>query len=150
MRIQQTRGDVPPMTWEATAAIAASWLLLALLGLPFARGVSALTVHQIWVWPHGTLVESVLGLIGGDVARGLTRAEAEAVPAAWVVLVFVVVLELLLAVVGVLAVRWSIRTFSPYAIVGLATRSEVSQTLGVRTLHARRRQIRPDLHERHR
>ena len=65
MRVQRSRTDVLPLTWEIPTALVGCWCLLAMLALPAGQGLACALTGQGFVWPHGGLVESVLGLAGG-------------------------------------------------------------------------------------
>jgi hypothetical protein len=142
MRVQQSRTDVLPLTWEIPAAIACTWLFLALLALPAGQGIAAWLHGDGFAWPHGHVVETVEGLLRGDPA-----SSAGAVPGV-LVYAMIAVAELLLAVVaGWVMVLWW-RTAGPGTQYGLATRHQITGVLGLSNLRRRRRVIRPDLHPR--
>jgi len=134
MRVQQSRTEVLPLTWEIPATIAASWLFLALSALPVAHAASSWIRGEGFAWPDHRVVETTL-----DVLRG--RPDGNAV----VVYALVAFLEVGVAVLGVLALALWWRAYGPGAQHGLATRHQVAMVLGPRNLRRRSPVIRPDL-----
>lgn len=150
MRVQRSRTDAVPLTWEVPAALAGGWLILALVALPTVQGAACLASGAGFPWPQGALVESVLGLLAGTPGEGLTDRQATAIPSTYLVYGAVTLIELILAAVAGcgLALWW--RSAGPGAQVGLAARHQVRHVLGPSNLHRRRTTIRPDLPGRNR
>jgi type IV secretion system protein VirD4 len=134
MRVQQSRTDVIPLTWEIPASIAASWVFLALLALPAGQSAAAWVAGEGFAWPSSRLVEA-----GLDIARGHPNANP--------VLTYstVAILEIAVAAAAILAFWWWWRAHGPGAQYGLATRQDVAAALGPSNLHRRLAIIRPDL-----
>lgn len=144
MRVQQSRTDVLPFTWEIPAAIACTWLFLALLALPVGQGAAMWLHGDGFAWPQGELVESILALLRGDPSA--TKSAAGDGPSAVLVYALIALAEVLVAVIAgfALVVWW--RSTGPGTQHGLATRHQVAGVLGLGQLRRRRRVIRPDLH----
>lgn len=148
MRVQRSRTDVLPSTWEIPVAVTASWMLIAILALPVGQGMAFVAVGQPFAWPRGRLVDSLIGLLSGVPGEGLSSLRAEAVPPTVIVYVAVAFLEVLLGAVAVwgLACWW--RRIGPGAQFGMAGKHDVQRVLGAGSLRRRRTTIRPDLHTR--
>jgi hypothetical protein len=134
MRVQQSRTDVLPLTWEIPASIAASWLFLALLALPAGQAAAAWVVGDGPAWPSHRLVEATL-----DVARGHPDTNP------LVTYSILAVLEMAVALAAILALWWWWRMHGPGAQYGLATSHDVAAALGPNNLDRRLPIIRPDL-----
>ncbi|WP_297776617.1 hypothetical protein [Mycobacterium sp.] len=134
MRVQQSRTDVLPLTWEIPTTIAASWMFLALLALPAGQAAAAWMGGDGFAWPSHRLVEATL-----DVARGHPDAHP------LMTYSIIAVAEIALALGAVLVCWWWWRAHGPGAQYGLASRHEVAATLGPANLHRRLPIIRPDL-----
>lgn len=145
MRVQRSRTDALPLTWEIPVAAAASWVLVAILALPLGQGLAFVAVGEPFAWPRGRLVESLIGLFAGVPGEGLSAARGDALPPTAVVYLVVLLLELVLGVVTVwgLAVWWG--TIGPGAQFGIARKGDVDRVLGAGNLRRRRLTIRPDL-----
>lgn len=145
MRVQRSRTDALPLTWEIPAAAAASWVLVAILALPLGQGLAFVAVGEPFAWPRGRLVESLIGLFGGVPGEGLSAARADALPPTAVVYLGVVLLELFVGAVAVwgMALWW--RAVGPGAQFGIAGRRDAERVLGANNLRRRRSIIRPDL-----
>jgi type IV secretion system protein VirD4 len=134
MRVQQSRTDVLPLTWEIPATIAASWLFLAVLALPAGQTAAAWIAGDGFIWPSRRLVEATL-----DVARGHPHTNP------FLTYSIIAVLEIAVALAAILAFWWWWRAHGPGAEYGLATRHEIAAALGPSNLHRRLPIIRPDL-----
>lgn len=146
MRVQQSRTDVLPLTWEIPTAIVAGWALLAALALPAAQGAATWLTGDSFAWPNGHLLESLWGLLHGETGRGLTAIESAALPPAAWIYTAVMVAELLISAVAIWALTaWS-RILGPRAQHGMARRHQLRAVLGVGHLRRRRTIIRPDLY----
>lgn len=144
MRVQTHRTDPQPIGWEIPAAGAAAWLLTAALVLPAAQGAACWLFSGGFVWPHGSLVESITGLLRGRPGDGLSATQLTHLATTPSVYLLVVVGEVTLLVVVLAAVSWWWRTVGPGAQHGMASRTQVQAVLGRSQLHKRRRIIRPD------
>jgi hypothetical protein len=145
MRVQHSRTDSLPLTWEVPTAITAAWLLLAVLGLPAGQGLAWVLSGSGFTWPHGTLVTSVGGLTTGHPGRGLPRPVVAELPPDLLIYSSIAMVEVVLAVAVVwgMLVWW--RSVGPGAQPGIAGRREVERVLGPGSLRRRRSTIRPDL-----
>ena len=136
MRVQQSRHDALPLTWEIPTAICACWLFLGALTVPVALAATSWVAGRGWAWPERPFVEVLSDAVNGELGGGLPTALGYGLITAG---------ELLVAAVSVLAVvAWS-HTWGPHAHHGLARRHEVAAVLGVRNLRRRGATIRPDL-----
>ena len=134
MRVQQSRTQVLPLTWEIPATIAASWLFLSLLGLPVGEAAAAWLTGRGFAWPESGLMEATVAVLRGDPAGE---------PA--LVYALIALLEVGVALIGLLASGLWWRSYGPGAQHGLATRSDVAVALGSTNLRRRKSVIRPDL-----
>jgi len=145
MRVQSRRTDAFPTTWEIPVGIGLIWLLAAFLAVPVGQGLAFAVRGDGFIWPGPALGESIVGLLAGDVGRGLSPDLRSAAPPAVVVYPAAVVVELALATAAVFGIAWWWRSVGPLAQFGMASRHEVGATLGRRQLMRRRKTIRPDL-----
>ena len=148
--MQRSRTDVLPLTWEIPAALGAGWCLLAVLALPAGQGLACALSGHGFVWPHGGLVESVLGLASGRTGQGLTRSQVADIPSRSAVHAAIALVELTLGMLVFYGFTLWWRTVGPGAQFGLATAPDVRRVLGPGHLRRRRSTIRPDLHVPHR
>jgi len=142
------RSDVQPVTWEIPVALAACWLIVAGLMLPAGRGAAAWLFGGGFVWPRGSapLMDSLAGVLTGDLGRGLPPAEDGALASAAATYAVIGVGELLLVIGTVWAVTVWWRHFGPGVQHGMADRAEAAAVLGLANLRKRRHVIRPDLY----
>lgn len=145
MRVQSRRTDVFPTTWEIPVGIGLVWLFAAVLAFPAGQGVAFLVRGNGFVWPGPKLGESLLGLLGGDPARGLSTALRAAVPPTGMIYSAVAIIEVALATAAIVGFTWWCRTVGPLAQIGMAAKHEVAAVLGRDQLMRRRMTIRPDL-----
>ena len=150
MRVQRSRTDVLPSTWEIPVAATASWMLMAILAVPVGQGLAFVAVGRPFAWPRGRLVDSLVGLLSGVPGEGLSTIRADAVPPTVIVYLAVAFLEVFLGAVALwgLACWW--RRIGPGAQFGMAGKHDVSRVLGAWSLRRRRTTIRPDLYARKR
>ena len=136
MRVQQSRTQVLPLTWEIPTTIAASWLFLSLLVLPVGEAAAAWLTGRGFAWPESGLMEATVAVLQGK-------------PAGKPVLVYALValLEAGVALSGLLPLSLWWRSYGPGAQHGLATRSDVAVALGSTNLRRRKSVIRPDLYD---
>lgn len=80
MRVQQSRTDVVPTTWEVPVAIASCWVLLALLALPAGQGAACWVTGHGFAWPDEHIPESILGLLTGQTSVGPRQPPVSSVP----------------------------------------------------------------------
>ena len=144
MRVQQSRTDVLPTTWEVPAAIASCWVLLALLALPVGQGAAFWVTGHGFAWPDGQVHESILGLLTGHTSVGLPQQPRPSIPVS-VVYMSITMIELLLCVCMAWVFAWWWRALGPGAQHGLANTSQVAVVLGRGNLRKRWPVIRPDL-----
>jgi type IV secretion system protein VirD4 len=71
MRRPGWRTDVAPIGWELPAAGGLCWLAAATVLLPVGQGVASWLFGGGYVWPHGSLLASVGGLLTGHPGRGV-------------------------------------------------------------------------------
>lgn len=121
------------------------WLLGAVLALPAGQSLAFAVRGDGFVWPGPALGECILGLLSGDVGRGLSLDLRSAPPPAVVVYAAAGGVELALATAAVLGLSWWWRTVGPLAQFGMADKREVAAVLGRGQLMQRRKTIRPDL-----
>lgn len=145
MRVQSRRTDAFPTTWEIPVGIGLIWVLAAFLALPAGQGIAFALRGDGFVWPGPELGQSVLGLLAGDVGRGLSPELRATAPTAVLVYVAAALVEAALATAAVLGLSWWGRTVGPLAQFGMAGRHEVAGVLGRGQLMRRRKTIRPDL-----
>ena len=144
MRVQQSRHDVLPLTWEIPAAISACWLVLAALEVPAALAAASWVSGRGFAWPDRPLPEVLAAVLHGEAGVGKS-------PQALGYLL-VVTGQVLVAAIAVAALMVWARMCGPGAQLGLAGRREVAAVLGTGNLRRRRSVIRPDLqppHARH-
>ena len=146
MRVQRMRIDSPPLTWEVPAAIAASWIFMAILALPLGQAIACWVNGQEFAWPSGTVVENVLGLVRGEPGVGLTAAQVQTLPPDSLVYVSAMLGELVVGVIVAWALAFWWRSIDPGAQFGIASRHQVEIVLGGGNLRRRRGIIRPDLY----
>ncbi|KRA37916.1 MULTISPECIES: hypothetical protein [unclassified Nocardioides] len=147
MRVQSRRTDVFPTTWEIPVGIGLVWLLGAFLAFPAGQGLAYAVRGDGFVWPGPELGHSLLGLLEGDVGRGISPDIRATAPHPVPVYAAVVVLELALVSAAVIGLSWWWRTVGPLAQFGMASRHEVFAVLGRRQLMRRGATVRPDLVE---
>ena len=145
MRVQSRRTDVFPTTWEIPVGIGLIWLLAAFLALPAGQGLAFALQGDGFVWPGHELGQSLLGLLDGDVGRGLSPDLRVRVPPEVLVYAAAALVEIVLAIAAVTGLSWWLRTVGPLAQFGMAARHEVAAVLGRNQLMRRRQTIRPDL-----
>ena len=146
MRVQRSRADVLPLTWEVPTAIAVCWLFTAILALPVGQGIASWASGESFVWPSDTLIESLIGLMRGDTGLGLSAQDQRALPPDALIYATATVCVLIVCVISVRMFTWWWRSVGPGAHFGIATNHQVDAVLGVANLRRRRRIIRPDLY----
>lgn len=140
MRVQQSRTEVLPLTWEIPAMIAACWVFLALTALPAGQGAASWVSGRGYAWPDGQVADSVLGILTGRPGVGIADP-----PSPGLVYAVIAFAELLLGLMACLALAaWS-RVCGSGAQHGLASRRQVADVLGPVNLRRRAAIIRPDL-----
>ena len=146
--IRRERRDALPLTWELPAAATLAWVAVAATLLPAGRGAATWLTGAGWVWPkNGTgSTASLVGLLTGHRAAGLTTADAPGLPASSVVYLVVVLAEVAWLIVSLLGVGIWWRTWGPGMREGLADRFEVEKVLGLSRIRRDRHVIRPDLY----
>jgi type IV secretion system protein VirD4 len=145
MRRPGWRSDVAPIGWELPAAGGLCWLAVAVLLVPVSQGVASWLFGGGYVWPHGSLLACVGGLLTGHPGRGVAMTSAgDLASSAWVYALITFLELVALAATVWLGVLWW-RLFGPGALQGMASRSEVGRVLGLSNLRRRRKVIRPDL-----
>lgn len=145
MRVQSRRTDVFPTTWEIPTGLGLVWLLGSVLALPAGQGLAYAVTGEGFAWPGSRLGESLQGLLTGELGTGLPPGLRASTPPMILVVLVIVILELALAATAIWTLaRWW-RSVGPLAQVGLATKQEVAQVLGARSLRRRAKTIRPDL-----
>jgi type IV secretion system protein VirD4 len=145
MRRPGWRADVAPVGWELPAAGGLCWLAAATLLLPVGQGVASWLFGGGFVWPRGSVLTSVGGLLTGHTGRGVAVSSiADLAASAWIYLLIASVELVALAAAGWLGVWWW-RLLGPGALQGMASRREVERVLGLSNLRRRRNVIRPDL-----
>ena len=136
MRVQQSRTQLLPLTWEIPATIAASWLFLSLLVLPLGEATAAWLTGRGFAWPESGLMEAMFAVLQGQPAGELALVYS-----------LIALLEVGVALIGLLALSLWWRSYGPGAQHGLATRGDVAVALGSANLRRRRSMIRPDLYD---
>jgi len=127
MRVQRSRVDVLPLTWEVPTAIALVGAVAAAAGVPVGLGIAALGRGEAWSLPG--LRETWAMLPGLDTLD----------------LVAIGFVELGVGVVLALAMAWWWMSAGPGATYGVAHRYEVARVLGRGNLRKVAKTIRPDL-----
>lgn len=145
MRVQSRRTDVFPTTWEIPTGLGLVWLLGSFLALPAGQGLAYAAAGDRFAWPGDRLGESLRGLLTGELGTGLPRELQATAPPLVLVVAAIVILELAIAATAIWALTHWWRSVGPLAQVGLATKHEVAQVLGARSLRRRGKTIRPDL-----
>jgi type IV secretion system protein VirD4 len=140
MRVQRGRADVLPLTWELPTAIGLAWLVLTVGGLVVGQAVAYILAGRQAAWPVD-LSRGIAGLLRGEPGVAISGSP----PAGPLVFSAIGVVEMGIALAGVMAVSWWWQVAGPGAQFGLASRHEVRSVLGERALNDRRRAIRPDL-----
>lgn len=142
------RKDPYPVTWEVPAGILLAVIVLAVLGLHAGRGVANLVAGGWWGFPdRAHLFVSLPALLDGDPGAGLTTVDGPlaSVPLLWMC---VIVVEALLLVGSLTALKVGLTRWGPHRIQGLATRAEAERLLGRHRLRRNARIVRPDLYRR--
>lgn len=149
MNLQSERRRNPyPLTWELPVGILTGWLLLAGIGVHFARAVANLVAGAGWAWPAGrALFTSLPAVLAGHPRAGLTGTGAGASPA--LLYTVLTVVEVAVTAGTVLAGWWVWRRWGDTAMKGMATPTEAEQVLGLTRLRHHAAIIRPDLHRPH-
>jgi type IV secretion system protein VirD4 len=145
MRRQGSRVDVQPISWELPAAGALCWLVLAALLMPAGQGAASWLFGGGFVWPNGSLLHSVGGLLAGRPGYGLAARDVAQLASGPLIYVIILLAELVLFTVTVWGVVVWWRRLGPGAMQGMAGRGEVERVLGLSNLRKRRKVIRPDL-----
>jgi type IV secretion system protein VirD4 len=145
MRRQASRVDVQPIGWELPAAGVLCWLVLAALLLPAGQGAASWLFGGGFVWPHGSLLHSVGGLLAGQAGRGLAAKDVAHLASGPLIYLLVALAELALFMAASWATVLWWRRLGPGAMQGMAGRGEVERVLGLSNLRKRRKVIRPDL-----
>jgi type IV secretion system protein VirD4 len=145
MRRQASRVDVQPISWELPAAGVLCWLVLAALLLPGGQGTASWLFGGGFVWPHGSLLQSVGGLLTVQAGRGLAAKDVAHLASIPLIYLITLLAELVLFTVTVWGVVLWWRYLGPGAMQGMAGRGEVERVLGLSNLRKRRKVIRPDL-----
>lgn len=143
---QQRRNNPYPTTWEIPLAIAVGALALLLWGVHIGRGIATLIAGHGWTWPEYMAIASSLpAILAGDATAGLAEGTLPA-HASVPVLGWVIAVELVLLITVLLGSVWAWARWGPGRMLGMATPTEVEQTLGVSRLRKNRHIIRPDLY----
>jgi type IV secretion system protein VirD4 len=135
-----------PLTWEVPAALALSWMLLAVMAMPVGQALASLLSGHGFAWPDHDLLGGTWLLLRGRPGEGLTHAEQLAMPGDAAVYSVIAVAELLVAGCAFFALRMWWRHGGPGTQWGLASRHDIEPVLGRRNLRRRRHLIRPDLY----
>jgi type IV secretion system protein VirD4 len=145
MRRQRSRIDVQPITWELPAAVALCWPVLAALLLPGAQGAASWLFGGGFVWPHGSLLHSIGGLLSGHPGLGLAARDVAHLASGPLIYLLVTLAELALFTTASWATVLWWRHLGPGAMQGMAGPGEVERVLGLSNLRKKRKVIRPDL-----
>lgn len=145
MRVQSQRSDAYPLTWELPLGVGLTFLGVTALVLPLGQALAFAATGHGFIWPHD-LWASLNGLVAGDPGRALSPIQQSFLPEVALIYLVAGLLEMTLIVSVCIALRWWWTSAGPLAQFGLASRWEVSSTLGVGALRRRMRGIRPDLH----
>ena len=94
MRRPGSRADVAPVGWELPAAGALCWLATAVLLLPVGQGMASWLFGGGYVWPPGSLLASVGGLLTGYPGRGVAARSTADLASSASVYTLITVLEL--------------------------------------------------------
>ena len=133
----ERRQNPYPYTWEIPAGILTTWAMLLVLGAHLGRGIATWFAGDGWHWPEPAALLSSLPAI-------VSKAATSAAPAH--LLGWVVAIEALLLLAGMVAVVWSLRRWGPGRLRGMATAAEAEASLGLSRLRRVRTVIRPDLY----
>jgi len=147
--VQQDRRSNPyPWTWEPAAVATLAGVGLLALGVQLGRSLALAADGQGWHWPAtNQLFSSLPGVLTGHVDSGLTARVPDVSTSSlfgWIGLA-----ELLLALVAATVGQWAWRRWGTSHVVGMATRGDAEQALGITRLHRVRHVVRPDLYPRH-
>lgn len=141
----ERRHNPYPLTWEIPAGILATAALLLALGVHVGRGIATWFAGAGWHWPApAALFSSLPAVLGGDAEAGLDQAAAASVQRAQV-LGWIVAVEAVLLLAGIVAGAWCLRRWGPGRLKGMATAAEAEASLGVSRMRRVRTIIRPDL-----
>ena len=142
---QQRRTNPYPWTWEPAAAIALALTTILAVGVQVGRGLALLATGHGWHWPaQNLLLTSLPGILAGHPATGLTLPDVTCPPGLLAATITLTEVALLagMAVAG----KWAWGRWGTGRTLGLASRDEAEQILGLTRLHHVRRIIRPDLY----
>lgn len=142
------RRDPYPFTWEIPVGLLTGWLLLAGLGVQFARSLANWAAGAGWVWPTGkALYSSLPAVLEGHPQAGVilhSPPASQAVLYGWIITA-----QLLLAAATILAALCIHRRWGAGRMKGMASGAEAEAVLGVTRLRRNSAVIRPDLQEMH-
>lgn len=138
--------DPYPLTWEIPVGVAATTLLLAVLGVQLGRSLAHWTAGGGWVWPRGrALFTSLAAILNGHATAGLDQVPVPSAGAT-AVIGWIVTIELILATAVVTTTLLLLRRWGPGRMRGMATPQQARSTLGPGRLRRARTIIRPDLY----
>jgi hypothetical protein len=142
------RRDPYPVTWEVPTGIVLAIVVIAVLGLHIGRGVANLVAGGWWGFPdRARLFVSLPALLRGDPAAGLTRVEGP-VASASLLWTCVILVEVMLLIGSLAALKFGLGRWGPHRVQGLASRAEAERLLGRARLRPHSRIVRPDLYGR--
>jgi len=144
--MQRSRRTNPyPFTWEIPVALSVAALLLLLLGAQAGRSVANMLAGNGWhLVDRAQLFSSLGGIFAGNADAGLTGVQHPAGPG--LLWSCIGVLELVVLVACMVALKWGMDRWGPGRLQGMATRSEAEALLGTTRLRKHAKVIRPDLY----
>ena len=142
------RHDPYPWTWEPLALSALLLLMVLLLGVQVGRGLANLFAGSGFTWPLATnVVTSTFAVIGGNPAAGLAPSHPlDHLASTSLLHGSLIGTELLLLVAYSVATFFTLRTWGPWRVLGMASREEAERMLGRTRLRKVAGVVRPDLY----
>lgn len=144
--MQRSRRTNPyPFTWEIPAALTVAVVLLLLMGAQVGRSVANVLAGNGWhLVDRAKLFSSLGGVFAGNADAGLAGVQHPAGPG--LLWACIGVLELVVLVACVAALKWGLDRWGPGRLQGMATRPEAEALLGIARLRKHAKVIRPDLY----
>lgn len=145
------RRDPYPWTWEPFALWALILLMVLVVGLQVGRGLANWIAGAGFTWPHTDyVVTSVIAVIRGDAAAGLTNADhleqLGQLADPGLLHGSLILTELAFLVGYTVATFLVLRTWGPWRVLGMASREEAERLLGRTRLRKVASVVRPDLY----
>ena len=145
MQQRSRRNNPYPFTWEIPLALAVGVLFLLLTGVQAGRSIANLLAGSGWVFvDRPQLFTSLGGIFAGHPGSGLPPLTRPA--SSGLMWASIAVVELVVVIGSVIALKWGLDRWGPGRLHGMATRAEAEALLGRTRLRKHAKVIRPDLY----